>query len=106
MKRLNAILSFFGFYLVEVLIANGRIALDILTPRDRTRPRIVTVALGPLSPFQLLVLTNLITMTPGTLCLDVSADGRELVLHALYAESDDDLNEMVNDYERRVRRAF
>ena len=107
MKRLLSLIRFLGFYLVEILKANLTIALDILTPLQLRKPRIVPVPLDPLTPGQLLVLTNLITMTPGTLCLDLSDDGRILLVHSLYSRSDDELIGTVKrDYERRVRDVF
>jgi multicomponent Na+:H+ antiporter subunit E len=107
MTRLMAIFSFLGFYLVEVLKANLLIAVDILTPRNRMTPRFVTVRLDPLTHRQLLLLTNVITMTPGTICLDISPDGRDLLIHSLYAKSDDELIRSVkDDYERRIRDVF
>ena len=107
MKRFLSFILFSGFYLGEILKANLMIALDILTPRNRMTPRFVTVRLGPLTQRQLLILTNVITMTPGTLCLDVSPDGRDLLIHSLYAQNDDDVIRSVkDDYERRIRDVF
>lgn len=107
MKRLFSFVLFLGFYLVEILKANLLIAVDILTPRNRMTPRFVTVRLDPLTDRQLLILTNVITMTPGTLCLDVSSDRRDLLIHSLYAKSDDELIRSVKtDYERRIRDVF
>jgi multicomponent Na+:H+ antiporter subunit E len=107
MKRLFAFILFLAFYLGEILRANFLIAVDILTPADRTTPRFVKVRLDALTPRQLLILTNVITMTPGTLCLDVSLDGRDLLIHSLYARSDEELIRSVkHDYERRIRDVF
>ena len=39
------------------------------------QPRFIRVRLDPLTPRQLLVLTNVITMTPGTLCVEVDENG-------------------------------
>ena len=107
MKRVFAALGFLCFYLWEVLVANFRIAVDILTPRQRMRPRFIQVRLDPLTSRQLLVLTNVLTMTPGTLCVEVSDDGQDLLVHSLYSESDDELIRIIKeDYERRVRNVF
>jgi len=96
-----------GFYLREVLLSNLRVAYDVLTPRLQRRPAIITVDIEGLSDQQLIALTNLITMTPGTLSLDVSEDHRVLFVHAMYV---DDLEQfrrdLQDDFVRRVRRVF
>lgn len=107
MKWLFSLAGFIVFYLWEVVVANLRIAKDILSPIHRLRHEYVTIQLEPLTPIQLLVLTNVITMTPGTLCIDVSSDGRELLIHSLYSNNKDELTRSIkDDYERRVRRVF
>lgn len=107
MKRIFAFIGFLFFYLGEVIKANFRIAYDVLTPTHQLNHRVVKVELEPLTQLQLMVLTNTITMTPGTLCLDLSSDGRTLYVHSLYSENDDELIASIReDYERRVRNAF
>jgi multicomponent Na+:H+ antiporter subunit E len=107
MKRFISAVFFLAFYMAEILRANARIAHDILTPRDYQRPRVVDVPLGPLSRRQVLALICLVTMTPGTICLDLTSDGRLLTVHSLYAESDEEVIRSVkDDYERRIRDVF
>lgn len=98
---------FLPFYVFEVVRSNFRVAYDILTPRDHFQPAIVTIPLEPMSDLQLLMISNLVTMTPGTLTLDVSEDKRQLTIHAMYA---DDIEALIRDFktnfEPRVRNAF
>jgi len=107
MMRLFRFIGFLFFYLGEVLMANIRIAIDVLTPQDLSKPRFVKVPLEPMTPRQLLILTNVVTMTPGTLCIEVSEDNTELLIHSLYSDSDDELIQSIkNDYERKVKDVF
>jgi multisubunit Na+/H+ antiporter MnhE subunit len=56
---------------------------------------------------EIALLANLITLTPGTLSLDVSADRRTLYVHAMAVTSPDDLRrEIQGGFERRILEAF
>jgi multicomponent Na+:H+ antiporter subunit E len=98
------VMAFLLFYLKEVLVSNLRVARDILRPRMRTRPAVVAIPLDPLSPAQITLLANLITMTPGTLSLDVSDDRSTLYVHAMFMSDARALRrEIKHGLERRVK---
>jgi len=99
-------LEFALFYAREIIRANVRVAIDVLTPQVLARPDLVEVDLDPdLTDLQLTVLANLITFTPGTLSLDVSEDRKVLLVHAMYLDDHEAFNRTVkNDFERRVKR--
>lgn len=107
MKRIPAIPEFLLFYIWEVITSNLRVAWDVLTPRARYCPEIVKVRITGLSDLQLLVLANLITMTPGTLSIDVSEDGEHLLVHDMYAgEAEAGARELEENFLKRIRRVF
>ena len=92
------------FFLWELLVSSLRVAWDVLTPRQRMRPAIVAVPLEELSDGEITLLANLISLTPGTLSLDVSADKRTLFVHAMDVGDPDALvRSLKRDFERRVR---
>jgi multicomponent Na+:H+ antiporter subunit E len=108
MSWLVDFLKFVLHYIKEVLVANLTIAWDILTPRLRARLAFIELEIGELSDFQVLLLTNLITMTPGTLSFDISTDRRRLLLHLLYPRGDPGQLRRALDrhYVQPVRRLF
>jgi multicomponent Na+:H+ antiporter subunit E len=74
-----------------------------IMPLDRMRPGIVAVPLEEMSEVELLVLTNLITITPGTLTLDLSEDRRTLYVHAMDAADPDAVRrDIKKGFERKV----
>ncbi len=78
-------IHFSGFYLTEVLKSNLEIAWDVMTPGDSSSSGIIAIELpAGLGDLQILLISNLITMTPGTLSLDLCPDRRTLLLHILY----------------------
>jgi multicomponent Na+:H+ antiporter subunit E len=101
--KVPRILTFLGFYLLEMIRSNLRVAYDILTPRHRMKPGIIAIPLEKASPLETVLLSNLITMTPGTLLLDLSEDGRTMYVHAMYIDNQEELRAQLKDeIEKRV----
>lgn len=81
--------GFVVFFAKEVILANLRVAADVVTPTHYMRPRVLAVPLNAESDMEITVLANLISLTPGTLSLDISSDRRVLFVHAMYAADAD-----------------
>ena len=95
--------AFFPFFLKELLMANLRMARDVVLPRDRLRPGFIAVPLAARSDAEITSLANLITLTPGTLSLDLSSDRRTLYIHAMNARDPDAVRaDIGHGLERRV----
>lgn len=102
-QKARQIAGFAVFYLGELILANLRVAYDVATPSYHMRPGIIGIPLGELTDVEITLLANLITLTPGTLSLDVSADRRVLYIHAMYIDDVDRVREHIkHGYERRV----
>jgi multicomponent Na+:H+ antiporter subunit E len=62
----------FGLYFIwELILANVRVAIDVMRPRPQITPAVVVVPLDGYSDAEVTLLANFITLTPGTLSLDV-----------------------------------
>lgn len=97
------ILGFLLYYLLEIVRSNIIIAIDILTPRHLMKPGILAIPLEARTDFEITLLANLITMTPGTLSLDVSADRKTLFVHAMYIDDAEALRRDIKEnLEKRV----
>lgn len=90
-KRVVRVISFLFFYLGDLILSNLRVALDVMRPRMRSRPAFVGIPVHDLSDNQITLLANLITMTPGTLSIDVSSDKSTLYIHAMFVDDPDSL---------------
>lgn len=98
-----ALVRFALFYAVDVVRSNVRVAFDVVTPTSRAHPGIVAVPLDARTDVEITVLANLITMTPGSLAVDVSDDRSVIYVHSMFAEDPDELVRLVkDDLERRV----
>jgi multicomponent Na+:H+ antiporter subunit E len=96
-------ISFTLFFLWELVVANLRVARDVLTPQDYMKPRVIAIPLDARTDAEITALAYVISLTPGTLSLDVSTDRRTLFIHALYAPDADAVRrEIKQGFERRL----
>lgn len=88
----------------DMVVANVHVAYLILfRPVHRLRSRWVTVPLELTSPEAITVLIGTITLTPGTVAADLSADGSALLMFCLDVDDDEELVQRVKQrYERRI----
>jgi multicomponent Na+:H+ antiporter subunit E len=78
----------FVLYFLGILVkANVQIAKECVTPGFSQKPRILRYPVSHLSQIERTTLANAITLTPGTLVLDISPDGNWLYIHCMYAEN-------------------
>lgn len=102
------IVRLFVLFLWDLLISSLQVARAVLSPGDRVRPRFVTVPLqAARSDLEITLVANYITLTPGTLTVDVSPDRRTLLIHSLLAgDSGDDVRAGIqSEIEPRVLKA-
>lgn len=108
LRRPWAVLAYAGIVAHDIVVANLQVARLILTRRnDELRSAYVTVPLAVTSPEAIAVLAGTITMTPGTLTAELSADGRALLVHGLDVPDPDALVAEIKDrYEARLLEIF
>lgn len=80
------LLRFVPFYLWEMTLSNLRVALDAFRPQPRFHPGFVDIDLSGYTRSQCWAAVCLISMTPGTLSLDLPDGTRRLHVHALYMD--------------------
>ena len=102
-EKLGQCLRLAGLFAWELLLANLRIAYEVVTPSHNMRPGVVAIPLDAETDAEITLLANLITLTPGTLSLDVSDDRRVLYIHAMYVDDVEELRRSIKDgFEKRV----
>lgn len=92
----------------DICVANVQVAYLILFKRpEELRSRFLVVPLDTRVPEAIVTLAGTITMTPGTVSCDVSADGRALLVHALDApDPEEAVATIKRRYERRLLEIF
>lgn len=102
-RKLPLTLRFASFYVREMILSNLRVAYDVLTPAVNRRPGILAIPLAARTDFEIALLANLVTLTPGTLSLDVSTDRKTLYVHAMFIDDVERVRREIKDgLERRV----
>jgi len=84
--RVFAWIRLVAMFHYQLLVSSLAVAWDVLTPRHHSRPAIVDVPLDVESDAGILLFTNLVSLTPGTLSLDVTDDRKTLRVHAMFAD--------------------
>jgi multicomponent Na+:H+ antiporter subunit E len=108
-RRVRRILSLAILFLYELMVSAVRVAMVVMRPdmSKAVRPAIVAVPLSVKSDAEITLLANLITLTPGTLSVDVSADKSVLYVHALCMDDRDAMiADIANGFEKKVREVF
>ncbi|WP_298811865.1 Na+/H+ antiporter subunit E [uncultured Sphingomonas sp.] len=104
----RALLGYLAIVILDILVANFQVAWLILFRRNRDlRARWLVVPIDLTTPEAITVLAGTISLTPGTVSSDVSADGRHLLVHALdVGNPADEIARIKARYEARLQQVF
>lgn len=106
LHRIWAILALGGLFVYELFVSSLRVAWDVVTPRHRSRPGILAVPLDAREPGEITILANFISLTPGSLSLDVSADRRTLFVHLMFIADPEAARTSIRTLEQRVLKVW
>ncbi len=96
-------IRFIFYYIGELIKANLHVAYHVLKGSRSTNPGVIALPLDASTDFEITLLANLITLTPGTLSLDVTDDKKVLYVHTLYIDDADKVRrELKNGLEYRL----
>jgi multicomponent Na+:H+ antiporter subunit E len=76
-----------GYFLWRLAVATVIVAWEIVTPGNTTRPAIVSVPLAATHPTIIAGVANMVSLTPGTITIDVAVEPTALYIHVLHFES-------------------
>jgi multicomponent Na+:H+ antiporter subunit E len=109
LRKARRAISLLLLFLWELMVSAVKVALVVLRPDlgKAIRPALVAVPLTVQTDAEITLLANLITLTPGTLSVDVSPDRKVLYVHALSMGSRETLiRDIQNGFEAKVREVF
>lgn len=103
LRRLGRAVALLALFIRELVESSFQVAWDVITPAHRSRPDIVAMPLDVRSDAGILLITGLISLTPGSLSLDLSADRRTLYVHVMFADDPEAVvARLKQGFERRV----
>lgn len=83
-KRFWHAVRLFVVFLYDLLVSSVQVARAVIWPGDVSAPRLVTVPVEGLTDTEITLIANFISLTPGTLSVDVSEDGSQLLVHDMF----------------------
>lgn len=102
-RKVWAIWKLFVLFLKELLLSSIAVLRQVLSPRLHMRPGIFTVQTELRSDGEITLLACLITLTPGTLTMEVSPDQSTLYIHAIDIEDAEELADQIKgSFERAI----
>lgn len=94
---------FLGWFFREMVISNFRVLKAVVTPGTAYQPGTLALPMDCQSDMEITMLANLITLTPGTLSVDLSEDRKILYVHTMFAQDPESvIRDIKNGLERRL----
>ena len=108
LRSVPRIISYVLLVIWDIIVANFQVAYIVLFKANANiKPAWISIPLDIRTPEAITVLAGTITLTPGTVSSDLSADGRSLLVHCLDAPDPDSVRDDIkNRYERRLKEIF
>jgi len=101
--QMREMFDFARFFAKEVIVSNLRVAYFVVAPLSKLNAGVIAVPLEDMTDAELTILANMITLTPGTLSLDISDDRRTLYIHTMYIGEPEQFRRTIREeYARRV----
>lgn len=105
--RVMRVASLVKLFFVELAKSAWKVAIMVVSPKLEIQPGIFAYPLTVTRDFEITLLANLITLTPGTLSVDVSEDRKTLYVHAIdCSDPEGTKREIAEGFERKIREAF
>lgn len=97
------VIGFAFYFLVQMIKANLQVAYDVMTPKYFTRPGIVRYPMNAKTDMEINLLAMMVSLTPGTLIMDLSEDRKSVYIHVMYLNDPEVfIEEMRTGLERRL----
>lgn len=101
-----AVLRFAGYFVWALVRASAIVAWEVITPGSRVNEGIVAAPLRTRSPGLITLIASSISLTPGTLTLEIREDPPILYVHILHLRTIDETREDIRHLEDLVLAAF
>ena len=106
-RRTFSAVGLLVFFIYELVKSTAAVVWDVITPSTYARPRMIEMPLDCEDDTAIMLTANLISLTPGTLTVDVLPDRSALLIHAMFAEEPDEVvRDLKRGMERRVMEAL
>lgn len=99
--------AFLGLLLGDIIVSNIVVAKQVLGPPARLQPGFVAIPLDLTRAMPITMLASTISLTPGTVSIEISEDQRMLYVHALHVTDETLLVDRIKHrYEKPLKEIF
>ena len=99
--------AFIGLLLGDIIVSNIVVAKQVLGAPKRLQPGFVIIPLDLKEALPITILASTISLTPGTVSIEVSKNRKTLYVHALHVESESKLVDRIKyRYEKPLKEIF
>lgn len=106
-RKVGAFLVLVAVFLWELLKADWAVLKIVLSRNPRTRSGIIALPLELKSDWGITLLGNMITLTPGTITMEVAPDRKFIYVHVIDIENAEDVKRDIKKaFETRIREVF
>ncbi len=103
MHRVWAVIKLFFLFMKELIMANYEVVKVVIKPKLNIEPGIFALPIELTSNWEITLLSNLITLTPGTFVIDVSDDNKILYVHAMdVPDAKEAIDAIKNSFEKAI----
>ena len=98
------VLRLFLIFIRELVVANIQVLILVLDPKMNINPGIIYLSTDLKTPMEVVLLANMITLTPGTLTMEIDPDNKGLYIHALKIDDEEAIKESIRkNFENNIK---
>ena len=106
-KKVWAAIVLLVIFIWEMILSNIAVIKQVISPKLKMKPGIIAVPIELTGPWEIVLLANLITLTPGTLSVDLSEDNSCIYVHAMdVPDAEEMIRSIKHTFERRIMEVF
>ena len=106
-KKPLKLIAFFGVLVGDIIVSNIVVAKQVLGVPERLQPGFVAIPMDLKEALPITILASTISLTPGTVSIEITKDRKTLYVHALHVESETELvGRIKHRYEKPLKEIF
>lgn len=103
MDRVWAFIKLTFLFFKELTLSNISVLMLIIKPKMPIRPAIFAMPTVLEKDWEITLLSSLITLTPGTIVIDISDDNKTLYIHSIdFDNADEAINSIRDTFEKAI----
>lgn len=99
--------QYFLIMLSDIVVSNFVVAKQVLGKKSKLKPGFIAIPIDMKEALPITLLASTISLTPGTVSTELSADRKTLYVHALHIDDEQELIKSIKTrYEARLKEIF